>query len=373
MKRLLLYTEAAGAGVLSAIENTCFSLSDDFEITFLYTHREETPSIEKLKHRLTRKVTLIPVHSKVKMFILIKQFIVLICLLYREKPDVFHMHSTFAGFIGRIALIFYIKPIKSFYSPHCYAFKRKDISIIKRKVYFFVESLLAKISKTSTICVSMHELQIANKISSQKNYLVYNTLIQEKTILNHLSHMRKDGKELLIGTTGRVTEQKNPLLFIDIAKTSISINKLKHRFIWIGGGSNLWEAKVKKELDGFEGKIDFSGWLERNSVLKLFQSIDIYIHTALWEAMPISFLEAMICKKPIIALKFDGIEELIVNNYNGFICKDYSEFIDKLSLLMNNLEMINQMGENSYNYYFANFSSEKIITKLREIYSENED
>lgn len=74
--------------------------------------------------------------------------------------------------------------------------------------------------------------------------------------------------------------------------------------------------------------------------------------------------EAMSCGVAIIALNNSGGTELqVINENNGFLCKNLSEFIDKCVLLITDNNLCKQMGKNSL-IYSKYFSSEMICRKL---------
>ncbi|MEC0213250.1 glycosyltransferase [Paenibacillus ehimensis] len=362
MKRLLLFTEATGAGVLSAIENTCRYLDNDFEITFLYYSREETPSHDELRKRLGSRINICQIPSRTfKLFKLFKEF-----KKYVEmyKPDIIHLHSSYAGFIGRIALLSSATDTKVFYSPHCFAFERNDLNLITKKMYLLIETFLTK-RCGQIIAVSKHEQQLAYKIGANESYLVYNTLPHNAQKSLNASNKKVQSHKIVIATIGRLSNQKNPQLFINLAKKFSHNQDIK--FIWIGGGSKKWQTKINKLVLG-QDNIEFTGWKNRTEVLSLLSNVDIYLHTASWEALPISILEAMFHQKPLVIKYYPGVKELVTENYNGFIGQNEEELFLYLRKLIDDKSLRHQFGENSLTLYYENYDPPKTMSILKDIY-----
>lgn len=89
-----------------------------------------------------------------------------------------------------------------------------------------------------------------------------------------------------------------------------------------------------------EGRVD-------NIKEKLLDS-SILLMTSYTEALPMVILEAEACGVPTIAYSCEGTNELIRSGYNGFVVNSADDFISKLTLLIENIDVRKQMGENSF-------------------------
>lgn len=65
------------------------------------------------------------------------------------------------------------------------------------------------------------------------------------------------------------------------------------------------------------GRVEFHGRVDKDNLLKLLQSSDVYVSASGWEGMPNAALEAMACGLPLILSRVAGHEELVVDGVNG--------------------------------------------------------
>jgi len=79
-------------------------------------------------------------------------------------------------------------------------------------------------------------------------------------------------------------------------------------------------------------------------------------------------------KKPIIATDVGGISESI-SKENGFLIKkgNYENWIDKISLLLEDEKMLRLMGENSHKFVKNNFMWDKIADDFIDILTQKTD
>src|SRR5690606_7839501 len=59
--------------------------------------------------------------------------------LVSMRPEAVFMHSSFSGFLGRVSTVLALKDTSMFYIPHCISFMRKDISVLQRVSFVFLE------------------------------------------------------------------------------------------------------------------------------------------------------------------------------------------------------------------------------------------
>lgn len=143
-------------------------------------------------------------------------FFVFMKVILKENPEIVHLHSTFAGVLGRIALIL-LRPIrrpKVVYCPHAFAFLMQSSSK-KNKVYSWIEKILSKYTD-AIICVSKYEKEKAIEVGlpSEKLKVIYNGVVKQESKITRSSPYSNDVFNVLF--VGRFDFQKGFDVLVEV-------------------------------------------------------------------------------------------------------------------------------------------------------------
>lgn len=164
--------------------------------------------------------------------------------------------------------------------------------------------------------------EFAEKIFSVSQQLK-NTIVEkyqvdpEKVIVvpNGISLQKPDNREKKstkkkILFIGRFTNQKNPSVFIDIARDIFNTG-LDCQFEMIGDGYLRSELENKVADKNLTDRFEFTGFLSQEKTLARLSKADLLIVPSSAEPFGIVILEAAIHKIPVIAAKGSGVAEFI--------------------------------------------------------------
>ncbi|MCR3757950.1 glycosyltransferase [Clostridium felsineum] len=330
--KIMNVVESFGGGVYSFLVDVCNRLSENNEVVLVYSKREQTPMNFKKDFDSRIKLIYLDMCRGFNITKNLKSLSVLKYIIKNEKPDIVHLHSSKAGFIGRMAcrqIGFDMKNV--IYNPHGFSFLQKNENKVKRYIYYILELYASKMGGSIVGC-SKGEAIEAEKIS-RRVYNINNG-INTKKIDEIIFKLRDkcDLKEITIGTVGRISFQKNPKMFNEIAKMFPKI-----KFIWIGDG------ELRKELTS--SNISVTGWRKREEVISLINILDIYIMTSLWEGLPIALLEAMYLKKTCIVSNVVGNRDVIINGKSGYIVDSKDEYVDCIKNILQNPKDMRTMAD----------------------------
>ena len=70
---------------------------------------------------------------------------------------------------------------------------------------------------------------------------------------------------------------------------------------------------------GLSSDIELIGRVEDYQKINLIQSADIFVVPSRFEGLPLTILEAMYLRKPVVGTEIDAIKEVITSGYNGVL------------------------------------------------------
>lgn len=349
--RLLYFVEAMGGGVFTYIVDLANSLVDDYDVYIGYAIRKQTP--EDYKDYFDKRVHLIKIENFSRSTSLIKAYKAAKEMKKVAKdvqPDVIHLHSSIAGTIGR--LIFNGKKVPVFYTPHGYSFLMQGISSKKQRAYKLIEKICGKRNATTIAC-SPGEYQATLELTKNATEVDNGINIDDLQALMDSTDI-SDGEHYDVFTLGRISMQKNPKVFNEVA---LKLPNLK--FLCIGDG------ELRSELTA--PNITITGWVDRNQALKYAMQSDVFMLASLWEGLPMSLLEAMYMKKVCIVSDVIGNRDVIYNKTNGFICKSVDEFVNTIKL--GKSSSMENIVKNAGNDIATKYNTKAMAQKYSTIYT----
>lgn len=326
---------------------------DNQEVSIIFSRREETP--ENLRPYFNEGISLIELNLKspLSAIKLRKKINIL-------KPKTIILHSSFAGFIGRLANLFYDIPI--FYIPHCISFQRGDISFFG-KIFFIALENLANIMGGQYIACSKSELASIKKyVPSCKAHLIENAVILDGNYKWKNKFREKNNETITIVTVGQVRTQKGPDLMIEIAKILNTLQK-KFNLLWVGDG----DKNIINQLTNYNIKV--TGWKNKKEVLKIVSNSDIYLSTSKWEGLPVSIIEANLVGTPVVASDCNGNIDVIEHLNTGFLYSNISDAVKAINDLCNNPILADEISSTSKKIAQLRFDPEEYHNRIKYLIS----
>jgi glycosyltransferase involved in cell wall biosynthesis len=230
-----------------------------------------------------------------------------------------------------------------------------DVSPRMRRAYYLFEKILSRFGGTIVACGGT-EYEHALKIG--KAILINNGVDME--LVDKIIAEEPQSRRLprpLIGTSGRISYQKNPGLFRALAESFPQAD-----WVWIG------EGEMRGELDASETPIDVTGWKSREETMRLVSGFDIYVQTSSWEGMPISILEAMALGKPVVATAIVGNKDLVKDGVTGFLGSDLAQLKNGIERLIADPELLRAQGIRGRERVLAEFDAKRKIEEWSALY-----
>lgn len=312
-------------------------------------------------------------------------FIEILSLLIKERPDLLHLHSSKAGFLGSLAGR--LAGVKIIYTVHGAVFEAA-FSPLAKKFFLYLEKFSAYF-KDRIICVSNNDKKLwlkYNAAPEKKLFVVPNGLDLDKTNFLPQSEAReylsgqsanffealKNANSALkiIGTIANFFPEKG-LTYL-IATADILINQKQRKdllFVIIGDGSDRLLLEEIINAHNLQNRFILAGTIANAS--RYLKSFDIFVLPSIKEGLPYTVLEAMAAGRPIIASHVGGIPELITNDINGFLLfpRDTDGLAKKILELIDDPAIAEKFGEASQKKVLE-FSLDKMVAATEKIYLE---
>ena len=150
--------------------------------------------------------------------------------------------------------------------------------------------------------------------------------------------------------------------------------KLKERFpgvhLYLAG---VWEdEKLRAQAYMLEDCVTDLGWISGERKKAYLGMCDIFVMPSYFEGQSVSILEAMAAACGIVASRTGGIPDMIVEEETGLLAKpqDAQSLAEGLMRLLEDDGLCRRMGENARRKVEREFSMEKNIRQLLDIYAE---
>lgn len=262
-------------------------------------------------------------------------------------PDVIYCHSSKAGGIGRIANIGTGIPLV--YNPHGWAFNMK-VGCLRRNVYLWMERLLSPLT-TRYIIISNYEKMSAIQhrvVRADKMKVIFNGIdmnaVDKEVMLGTVTRasLKIPKNAYLIGMVGRISQQKAPDIFIQVAAFLKDILPNTY-FMIVGDGDQRNDIEQLIKDYKLEERVIITGWV--NNPVAYASLFDQAMLLSRWEGFGLVLVEYMKLGKPIIATEVDAISDLITDHENGILVEvnDVEQAVNAVMEIMNNAELRNKL------------------------------
>ncbi len=228
-------------------------------------------------------------------------------------PDVVHCHDWMTYEAGirasryhRVPMVAHIHATeldRTHFQPNSW------IADQERRGFLAADKIIAVSNYTKNILVQHYG------INPQKIDVVYNGHDAPSSVL-HLQHKNvvRDAKSLkqppLVLFLGRLTTQKNPTQFLDVANL-VHKELPKALFVMAGDGGMLAELLDRACALGLSENVIFTGKVGKHEAERLYRNADCFVMPSVSEPFGLVALEAIAHGTPVILSKQSGAAEVI--------------------------------------------------------------
>ncbi len=184
---------------------------------------------------------------------------------------------------------------------------------------------------------------------------------------------RIPGEAKIISFVARMTKDKNPFLFVDIARCILAKNPAAPpRFFMAGDGPLLGGLRLKIREYGLEDHFVLPGAV--TNVAELFHDSFLLILVSEHEGIPLAIQEAMLMGVPAISARVGAIHEIIRDGSNGFLIPKDENLVDNVvaraQVLLDQEKEYQAMAARAREDAYPEFALETMCRRYEELFSE---
>ena len=212
------------------------------------------------------------------------------------------------------------------------------------------------------ISVSKTDLNIIKKrynIRHNNNYYIPNGVNTE------IFKKKKENGKLYVTFIGRLSYIKGFDIYMNVIKELYKYDK-DLNFLIIGKGPLKKLIKPAQKIL----PILHSDFYPYEKMVDIYNHSKVVLITSRFEGVPTILLESLACETPVIASNVGGITEVLRNDENGLLIKDFNakSAISQIIDVLHDQDKLSTFGRNGRNLVLKNFSWDVITDKIEMVY-----
>jgi glycosyltransferase involved in cell wall biosynthesis len=325
-------------------------------------------------------------------------------LIEKENPDIAHLQNIHHHITPSIFYALKRHGIPIIWTLHDYTVICPNTSFLshgdicekcKKRKYFWPPLVMCKKNSLSASTVAAIETTIHRMIKLnnlvdtfispseflRKKLIEYGFKEEKVVLLNHFIDLNANNQEKSEEDyylyVGRISEEKGIKTLIDAAVKVHESNVkgptcIRNKLKIVGKGPLFKKMLSYTSIIDKNRMVEFLGHKHHTEVIKLIKKSRFIVVPSEWyENFPFAVLEAFTCGKPVIGSKIGGIPELVRDTERGMVFEvgDSDDLSSAIRYLLNNPDIIEEMGRNAKTFVENELNSEKHYEKLIYLYN----
>ena len=223
--------------------------------------------------------------------------------------------------------------------------KRKFVLEIHSKYDFFWKGSLTakmqvKLMANPALIIFRNNTDALKGASKYPSQYVYNFFDNSSIKINN-NYLCKRNKFLFVG---RLSEEKNPIRLLKIIKKILD-EKIDIQLDIYGQGPLENDIKQFIQSHHLDKHVYLKGYVNDKNIYAYYSAL---LMTSKFEGFPLTVIEAKANAIPTISTKWgEAVYETIKDGIDGYVAENDDDFICKIKLLIDDINLLKKMSENS--------------------------
>ena len=292
-------------------------------------------------------------------------------LARRQRVDVVHSHGKGAGLYGRLAArMLGLPAVHTFHGLHHERYRP-----LARRAYVRLEAALARFTRTvinvtesqqaTGVALGLFRLSRSVVIPNGVDAAEIDALVAGRAVTRGAQGLALD--DLVVGSVARFDAVKAlDELLEAVHRARATTPRL--RAVLVGTGPEEGRLYARTHTLGLDDTVIFTGPVE--DAVRLFAAWDLYVTASRVEGLPLTVLEAMACRRAVVATDIPGHGVAITEGVTGLLTPPGD--VDALSRAMESLlaspARRRDMGEAGRRRVEADFALGPMVARVVDVY-----
>ena len=171
------------------------------------------------------------------------------------------------------------------------------------------------------------------------------SLVSDSDVVDRPPERDWDGPIQLL-TVGRIEQEKNPLLLVDVLAKLEQERPGRYRLTWAGTGP-LVDAVLERARElGVDDRLELLGFVPFGpELLARYRTAHMFVHASLTEGLPAVLIEAMASGTPVVATDVGGVSAVLEDGAAGLLVppEDVDSFVEAVLRLSDDAGLREQL------------------------------
>ncbi|HQR36371.1 MAG TPA: glycosyltransferase [Blastocatellia bacterium] len=291
-------------------------------------------------------------------------------VIRRERPDIIHSQS-WSGVDTALAKLL-MPGVKLVHSEHGRSYsdlRRQSLMrrMARRGLYHVADSVFAISSEVREFYCGQ------TGFSAERMQIIPNGIdtrrIDEADAKGIRAEFGIAPDDFVFGTVARLDLTKDTMMLARaFAAIALPRQNPKLKLLIVGDGEQRARLEEFVAMLGLNRIVIFAGM--RRDVPRLLRAMDVFALSSVSEGLPLTVLEAMAARLPVVATNVGALPELVEEGRTGFLVpiRHAAAMSDKFEAFLANRRLANILGEAARQKVVREFTMERMLRNYGEMY-----